>query len=83
MRKDVDVLTLCQKNGGFFPRVILWEDGRSFLIDEIKGIEQKQPWNKVTYTCLVAGKVIHLYLESPNRFYVETTADAGKMAMAE
>ena len=76
MRKDVDVLALGQKNGGFLPRLILWEDGRSFAIDEVKSIEQKHPWNTVTYTCLVSGKVIHLYCEAPNRFYVETASSA-------
>ena len=71
MKREVDVVALHQKNGNMFPQYILWDSERFYEVEEVIHISQPVPGKTVIFTCMVAGREVHLYLDK-DTFYVET-----------
>ncbi|MBR0599437.1 hypothetical protein [Sinanaerobacter chloroacetimidivorans] len=59
-------------DGIMVPRSIVWEDGRTFLIDKVIDVRRaaslKAGGQGIRYTCMIAGKERYLYYENPGWF---------------
>ena len=71
----VDVIVHVRYDGMIIPMYIIWEDERKLKIDKIVN---KKPITDLSrglvgmeYTCMINGKVGHLYSGDFNRWYVE------------
>ena len=71
VRREVDVVALHQKNGNIIPQYILWDSERFYEVEEVTHISQPVSGNTIIFTCIVAGREAHLYLDK-DTFYVET-----------
>ena len=71
MKREVDVVALHRKNGDLIPQFILWDSERFYEVEEVTHISQPVPGKTVIFTCMVAGREAHLYLDK-DTFYVET-----------
>ena len=60
--------------GNATPKQILWEDGRTFEIDDVTDIRRAASHladgTGIRYTCTVKGKKAYLFYENP-RWFVE------------
>jgi hypothetical protein len=63
------------QKGRILPTFFTWEDGKRYDIDKIievkNAVSLKVGGQGVRYTCLVMGKVINLFLEDGNNWFVE------------
>ena len=71
LRRNVDVVALHQKNGNMIPQYILWDSKRFYEVEEVTHISQPVSGKTIIFTCMVAGREAHLYLDK-DTFYVET-----------
>ncbi len=73
MRKYVDVVVLCTKEGQLLPKTVYWDKGRSYDIEFVPNVERfqdpKSGRDGLKYTCLISGKSAHLYFDS-NKWFV-------------
>ncbi len=72
----VDVTAKFSREGGVKPLSLVWEDGRTLLVDRVKAV-QNAPARvsallPVRYTCVILGKERWLYYEpEKERWFVE------------
>lgn len=71
----VDVLAEFSKDGMLMPKAILWEDGRKFVIDQVRDLRRaaslKAGGVGQRYTCVICGQEKYLYYEDNNLWFVE------------
>ncbi len=74
-RVDIEVDAHFTKYGDIIPFSILWEDGRRYTVDKVldkkRAASLKVGGQGIRYTCRVMGKVIYLFLEDGNKWFVE------------
>ncbi len=74
-RVDVDADAHFTKDGDIIPLSFIWEDGRQYTVDRVidkkKAASLKVGGQGMRYTCRVMGKVIYLFLEDGNKWFVE------------
>ncbi|NLF45063.1 MAG: hypothetical protein GX581_03205 [Syntrophomonadaceae bacterium] len=70
----ISVRAVFYPDGGFKPTSLIWEDGREYQIDRVTDIRRaaslKAGGTGIRYTCKVAGKQVHLFLEE-DRWFME------------
>jgi len=70
----ISVRAVFYPDGGFKPTSLIWEDGREYPIDRVTDIRRaaslKAGGTGIRYTCKVAGKQVHLFLEE-DRWFME------------
>ena len=70
----VSVIAQFGREGKILPLQIEWEDGRVFCVDRVLEIRPaaslKAGGHGLRYTCRIAGRQTHLFLEE-NRWFVE------------
>ncbi|MDO4650301.1 MAG: hypothetical protein Q4B26_16805 [Eubacteriales bacterium] len=63
------------QDGRLRPKQVVWEDGRTFEIDEIKDARRaaslKAGGAGIRYTCMISGGEHYLFYEENNRWFVE------------
>lgn len=73
-RVYVRVLVEFDEQGRMAPRLIYWEDGRSFSIDRVLDIRRaaslKAGGSGMRYTCRIRGREVYLF-EDNNQWFVE------------
>lgn len=73
-KKYISLIAKFTEDGRVLPSAILWEDGRTFSIDQITDIRKaaslKAGGIGVRYTCLVLGKQVFLYKDE-DRWFME------------
>ncbi len=71
-KKPISVIAKFTEDGKVIPHSILWEDGRTFLIDRIidtrKAASLKAGGIGLRYTCFVAGRKVFLYKDEDHWF---------------
>lgn len=72
----VEVTAKFAREGGLRPLSLVWEDGRTLVIDRVKAVSPAPARVKallpVRYTCVILGKERWLYLEPDKmRWFVE------------
>ncbi len=76
MKKYVDVVALCTREGQMLPKIVYWNNGNSYKIDSVPKVERihdpQDGKEHLKYTCLIGGKNAHLYLETNARWFVNT-----------
>lgn len=59
-------------DGKIVPQSIVWEDGRTFTVDDVIDIRRaaslKAGGQGTRYTCMIAGKERYLFYEDPSWF---------------
>lgn len=70
----VEVIVKYRTDGHQFPLILLWEDGREFLIDKImdvrKAASQKAGGKGIRYTCRIHNRHIYLFLDE-DKWFIE------------
>ena len=70
----VDVLAEFTREGFLRPCRITWEDGRKYMIDQIKRCERRASRKAggmgLMYTCMVEGQEVNLFYEENQRWFV-------------
>lgn len=71
----VDVLAEFTREGILLPREITWEDGRKYVIRNIKdkrrAASTKAGGVGERYTCMIDGKEVFLFYEDNNMWFME------------
>ncbi len=71
----IEVQATFSPDGRVIPDSLIWEDGRKYYIDRIQNIERaaslKAGGVGIAYTCLIAGRPVHLFYEDHKRWFVE------------
>ena len=71
----VEVTARFTVDGEFLPIAFIWEDGRRYEIDRIVRCQRcaspKAGVAIIRYTCLVGGRMCHLYCENNLQWFVQ------------
>ena len=71
----VEVYARFTKDGRLLPKSFLWKDGREYEIQRIQNITRAVSLRAggvgVRYTCMIDGKISHLFYEENNLWFVE------------
>jgi hypothetical protein len=74
-RVDVEVDAHFTKSGDIIPLSFVWEDGKRYIVDRVldnkKAASLKVGGYGMRYTCRVQGKIIYIYLENNNKWFIE------------
>ena len=78
VKKYVQVVASFSLDGKLIPLHVIWEDGRKFEVDQVKGCllatNRKTGGKERRYTCMISGREASLYYEENDRWFVEAKA---------
>lgn len=74
MRKDVAAIARFDANGGVWPLVLVWSDGRRFKVEKVTNVislkdAENNPY--LQYSCLIRSRESHVYYDGV-RWFVDT-----------
>lgn len=70
----VDVEAHFTKDGFLRPSAVIWEDGRRYTVDRVRGCRRAASTDAggcgMMYTCMIAGREVHLFYEENYKWFV-------------
>lgn len=77
----LDVAVVFHADGRLEPKSVVWEDGRSYAIDAVADVRPaaslKAGGCGMRYTCRIRGRLVYLFLEDNNRWFMERSCSEG------
>ncbi len=78
-KRYVAVEALFSEEGRVVPKTIIWDDGRRFVVDEVRDVRRaaslKTGGDGIRYTIRVGSTITYLFYEEPRWFVEERIAE--------